>query len=153
MTDAPPPEAPLPSAPEPEPEPAVRPPRKRFILIGLGIGLLIILIVGLTTSIGTSPSATSRPRGWAGADFHAPERRPDGLVPGLGTRRRRGERHAGRAALLRELVRELSPGAPPLAAAVRQQDKAGGALAKVRVIGVDSVDAPSTAKSFIKSAA
>ena len=41
---------------------------------------------------------------------------------------------------------------PPLAAAVAQQDKAGGALAKVRVIGVDSEDSTASAKSFIKSA-
>ena len=38
---------------------------------------------------------------------------------------------------------------PPLAAAVRTQDKANGALARIRVIGVDSFDKASTAKSFI----
>jgi len=41
---------------------------------------------------------------------------------------------------------------PPLAAAVRAQDKAGGALANVRVIGVDSEDSVAGAKSFIQSA-
>ena len=37
-----------------------------------------------------------------------------------------------------------------MAAAVHQQDKAGGALSKIRVIGVDSEDTTSNAKSFIK---
>ena len=41
---------------------------------------------------------------------------------------------------------------PPLAAAVQQHDRAGGALAKIRVIGVDSEDSVGSAKSFIKSA-
>ena len=59
MTDAPPPEAPLP--PAPEAGPTVRKPRKRFILVGLGIGIGIILIVGLTTSFGSNPSTTGRP--------------------------------------------------------------------------------------------
>jgi hypothetical protein len=35
---------------------------------------------------------------------------------------------------------------------VQQQDNAGGALAKIRVIGVDSEDSVGSAKSFIKSA-
>jgi peroxiredoxin len=41
---------------------------------------------------------------------------------------------------------------PPLAAAVREQAKAGGALSHVRVIGVDSEDSVGKAKSFIKTA-
>jgi thiol-disulfide isomerase/thioredoxin len=40
---------------------------------------------------------------------------------------------------------------PPLAAAVRSQDSAGGALAQVRVVGVDSEDTVGNAKSFIHS--
>ena len=40
---------------------------------------------------------------------------------------------------------------PPLAAAVRAQDKAGGALSHVRVIGVDSEDKLSAARSFIST--
>jgi peroxiredoxin len=41
---------------------------------------------------------------------------------------------------------------PPLAAAVRSQDAAGGALADIRVVGVDSEDTVAHAKSFIHSA-
>jgi thiol-disulfide isomerase/thioredoxin len=40
---------------------------------------------------------------------------------------------------------------PPLAAAVRQQERAGGALAHIRVVGVDSEDTMANAKSFIHS--
>jgi peroxiredoxin len=39
-----------------------------------------------------------------------------------------------------------------LAAAVRRQDNAGGALARIKVIGVDSEDSTSSARSFIHSA-
>jgi peroxiredoxin len=38
-----------------------------------------------------------------------------------------------------------------LAAAVHRQQAAGGALAQIHVIGVDSEDSPSSAKAFIKS--
>jgi thiol-disulfide isomerase/thioredoxin len=38
---------------------------------------------------------------------------------------------------------------PPLAEAVRRQEEAGGALAKVRVIGVDSEDTKSVGEAFI----
>jgi peroxiredoxin len=38
---------------------------------------------------------------------------------------------------------------PPLAAAVRSQDSAGGPLARIRVVGVDSEDPVGRAKSFI----
>jgi thiol-disulfide isomerase/thioredoxin len=41
---------------------------------------------------------------------------------------------------------------PPLAAAVRHQHQAGGALAHVRFVGVDSLDKVSSAQSFIHSA-
>lgn len=40
---------------------------------------------------------------------------------------------------------------PPLAAAVRSQAAAGGALAGIRVVGVDSEDTVGNAKSFIHS--
>ena len=41
---------------------------------------------------------------------------------------------------------------PPLAAAVKQQHSAGGALSHIRVIGVDSEDPRASARSFIASA-
>jgi peroxiredoxin len=151
MTDAPPPEAPLP--PAPEAGPTVRKPRKRFILVGLGIGIGIILIVGLTTSFGSNPSTTGRPgQGEPVPSFTRQNLGPTGSsqvsVPADGGSN-------GTPAVLLffgnwcpSCHQEL----PPLAEAVHQQDKADGALAKIRVIGVDSEDSVGSAKSFIKSA-
>jgi cytochrome c biogenesis protein CcmG, thiol:disulfide interchange protein DsbE len=153
MTDAPPPEAPLPPAPEAVPVPVVRRPRKRFIVIGLGIGIGIILIVGLTTSLGTSPNTTSAPRsGGPVPTFTRQNLGPTGSaqvsVPADGG-------SSGTPAVLLffgnwcpSCHQEL----PPLAAAVQAQDKAGGALAGIHVIGVDSEDTTGKAKSFIASA-
>jgi thiol-disulfide isomerase/thioredoxin len=152
MTDAPPPEASPPPS-EPEVAPTVRKPRKRFILIGLGIGILIILIVGLTTSIGTSPTTTSAPR--TGGPVPSFTRQNVGPVGSSQVSVPADGGSNGKPAVLLffgnwcpSCHQEL----PPLAAAVRAQDKAGGALAQIRVIGVDSEDATGKAKSFITSA-
>jgi len=130
--------------------PAPRPPRKRFILIGLGIALLIVLLIGLLTSIGTSSSTTGAPReGSPVPSFAGTNVGPTGphqvSVPADGG-------GGGTPAVLlffgawcTSCLEEL----PPLAAAVRRQDKADGALARIRVIGVDSFDKTSTARSFI----
>jgi thiol-disulfide isomerase/thioredoxin len=153
MTDAP--------SPDPEPSPApgvagapaVRRPRKRFIFIGLGIGLLIIVIIGLTTSFGTSQSSTNTAHeGGTVPSFTrqniGPTGPPQVSVP-IG-----GGADGTPTVLLffgnwcPSCHQEL----PPLAAAVRQQDHAGGALARIRVIGVDSEDSTSSARSFIHSA-
>jgi peroxiredoxin len=165
MTDAPPPDAPVPPGPPPQatPGPAgtpadvtppvVRPPRKRFIFIGLGIGILVILIVALTTSVGTNPSTLPAPKaGGPLPSFTRPNVGPSGpaqvSVPGDGIGN-------GTPAVLL-FFGNWCPGChqelPPLAAAARAQAKAGGALAHVRVIGVDSEDAVGQAKSFIKAA-
>ena len=153
MTDAPPPGTPPVPAATSEIAPAVRKPRKRFILIGLGIGVGIILIVGLTTSFGTSPSTTSAPR-------------TGGPVPTF-TRQNLGPAGSSQVSVPADGGSNGTPAVllffgnwcpschqelPPLAAAVQAQDKAGGALSKIAVIGVDSEDAPGQAKSFIKSA-
>jgi peroxiredoxin len=147
MTDALPPEPPLPA-----PAPVVRRPRKRFILIGLAIGLLIILIVGVTTSIGTTSSTTSAPQeGGPVPSFTAPNVGPSGAtdisVPADGGGNGTPAVLLFFGAWCSSCHQEL----PPLAAAIKQQDEPGGALAKVRVIGVDSFDKTSTAKSFLHS--
>ena len=146
MTDAPPPEAPL--CPTPEAPPVVRKPRKRFIFIGLGIGLLLILIVGLTTSIGTTPSTTSAPgEGTQVPSFSRQNVGPSGSsqvsVPSDGG----GNGTPAVLLFFGNWCPSCHQELPPLAAAVAQQDKAGGALAKVRVIGVDSEDSTSAAPS------
>ena len=152
MTDAPPPETPAPPAPTSGPA-TVRQPRKRFIFIGLGIGVVIILIIGLTTSFGTSPSTPSAPQ-------------TGGTVPSF-SRQNFGPAGASQVSVPADGGSNGTPAVllffgnwcpscheelPPLAAAVRAQDEAGGALAKIKVIGVDSEDTPNGAKSFIKSA-
>jgi peroxiredoxin len=150
MSDAPPPDQPLAPAPAPVGPPEARRPRKRFILIGLGIGLLIIVIVGLTTSIGTTSSTTTAPQeGGPVPSFTAqnigPSGAPEVSVPGNGGGNGTPAVLLFFGAWCSSCRQEL----PPLAAAVQQQDKSGGALAKVAVIGVDSFDKTSTAKSFI----
>ena len=152
MTDAPPDPEPSP-APGADGAPAVRRPRKRFIFIGLGIGLLIILIVGLTTSFGTTQSTTDTPH-------------EGGTVPSF-TRQNIGPSGPAQVSVSSDGGADSTPAVllffgnwcpschqelPPLAAAVRQQDHAGGALARIRVIGVDSEDSTSSARSFIHSA-
>jgi thiol-disulfide isomerase/thioredoxin len=157
MTDAPPPDAPLPPAPDADadgtPAPAVRPPRKRFIFIGLGIGLLIIVIIGLTTSVGTNPSTPPAPKaGGPVPSFTRPNVGPTGAaqvsMPGDGV-------GSGTPAVLLffgNWCPSCHEELPPLAAAVRTQEKAGGPLAQVRVVGVDSEDSLGKAKSFVQAA-
>jgi peroxiredoxin len=128
------------------------PPRKRFIFIGLGIGVLIIVLIGLTTSFGTSPSSTGTPHeGGPVPSFTRQNIGPSG--PAQVSVSSDGGANGTPAVLLffgnwcPSCHQEL----PPLAAAVRQQDHAGGALAGIRVIGVDSEDSTSSARSFIHS--
>ena len=130
-----------------------RKPRKIFLLVGivLAVALGVFLFTGLGTSQGSGsggapheggpvPSFTQQNVGPAGgAKVGVPA---DG--GGNGTP----------AVLLffgnwcPSCHQEL----PPLAAAVRAQDKAGGPLSHIRVIGVDSEDSVSSAKSFIRDA-
>jgi peroxiredoxin len=159
MTDAPPPDPTAPPGPEAETAagagapPVVRKPRKRFILIGLGIGLLIILLIGLLTSIGTSSSTTGAPReGGPVPSFSGDNLGPTGSsqisVPADGGGNGTPVVLLFFGAWCSSCHAEL----PPLAAAVRKQEQAHGALSRIHVIGVDSFDKASTAKSFIHAA-
>ena len=153
MSDAAPTGTAAPAAPAGVAPAAPRRPRKRFILLGLGSGVLIILVVGLTTSFGTSPGSTGAPHeGGPVPSFTrqnvGPSGPPQVSVPSDGG-------GGGTPAVLLffgnwcpSCHQEL----PPLAAAVRRQDQAGGPLARIHVIGVDSEDAESSARSFIHSA-
>ena len=155
-----------PGAPDPVPGaspdavPLPRKPRKRFILIGTGIGLVLVLGVGLFTSFGTGKDSN----GGAGAGGgSAPG--PGDSVPAF-TATNIGPSGAGQVGVpagggngtptVLLFFGAWCPAChaelPPLAAAVRAQDKAGGALSHVRVIGVDSEDKLSAARTFIKGA-
>jgi peroxiredoxin len=155
MTDAPPPDpgpSPVPgadAAPGSGGAPAIRRPRKRFILVGLGIGLLIIVLIGLLTSIGSSPSSGQPKVGDQVPHFTSSNIGPTGQsrvsVPADGG-------GSGAPAVLlffgawcTSCKQEL----PPLTATVQQQERSGGPLSRIRVIGVDSFDKTSIAKSFI----
>ena len=153
MTDVTPPDPASSPAPAAETAPAVRPPRKRFILVGLGIGLLIILLIGLLTSIGTSSTTTSAPRdGGPMPSFSGDNLGPTGpsrvSVPADGG----GNGTPAVVLFFGAWCASCHEELPPLAAAVRKQDQAHGALARIRVIGVDSFDKTSTAESFIHAA-
>jgi cytochrome c biogenesis protein CcmG, thiol:disulfide interchange protein DsbE len=153
-----------PGAPDPvsgAPPAAVAParkPRKRFILIGTGIGLVLVLGVGLFTSFGAGKSSNGGGGGSAPGpgdpvpSFSATNIGPSGasrvVVPVAG-----GDNGAPTVLLFFGAWCPACHGElPPLAAAVRAQDKAGGALSHVRVIGVDSEDRLPTARSFIDGA-
>ena len=136
--------------------PVRRGPRKRFLVIG--VVLAAALGVGLFTSVGTSqgkPGSGSGSGGpYAGGPvpgFTAPNIGPVGgsqvSIPADG-----GSRGAPAVLLFfgnwcPSCHQEL----PSLAAEVRQEAAAGGPLARIHVIGVDSEDARSSAQSFIKS--
>jgi thiol-disulfide isomerase/thioredoxin len=153
MTDAAPPDQTLPPAPGVDGEPPIRSPRKRFILIGLGIGILIIVLVGLFTSLGTSSSSTGAPRVGGPVPLFAQQNiGPSGAaqvsVPSDGG----GNGTPAVLLFFGNWCPDCHQELPPLAAAVEQQDHAGGALSRIRVIGVDSEDTVSLARSFIRSA-
>jgi len=159
MTDVPPPDPLLRPAREAEtaagagaPQP-LRKPRKRFILIGLGVGLLIVLLIGLLTNIGTSSTTTSAPgQGGPVPSFSGANLGPTGSsqvsVPADGGGNGTPAVLLFFGAWCPSCHQEL----PPLAAAVRKQDQAHGALSRIHVIGVDSFDKTSIAKSFVQEA-
>ncbi|HWE67575.1 MAG TPA: TlpA disulfide reductase family protein [Acidimicrobiales bacterium] len=131
----------------PEP-PAPRKPRKVFLLVGVVVAAA--LGVGLFTSLGTTSSATSGPP-HAGGDvpsFSATN------LNGAGTVQVSADAAHGTPTVILffgNWCEACHTELPPLAAAVRQQRVAGGALSRIRVIGVDSEDTVGNAKSFIKN--
>jgi peroxiredoxin len=129
-----------------------RKPRKVFLLVGVVVAVVvgIFLFTGLGTSQGST--GTGAPQaGGAVPTFTRHNVGPTGgsqvSVSSSGTN--------GRPLVLLffgnwcpSCHQEL----PPLAAAVRTQEKAGGPLAQIRVVGVDSEDTVANAKSFIHTA-
>ena len=153
MTDAAPPGPPVSPAPNGGPGTGLRPeprkPRKIFLLIGVAVALA--LGVGLFTSIGSSPTSGGAREGSPVPSFTRQNIGPVG--PRQVSVAARGGAIGTPTVLLffgnwcTACHQEL----PPLAAAVRAQDKAGSALSKIHVVGVDDLDSSSSAKAFIKS--
>jgi thiol-disulfide isomerase/thioredoxin len=134
------------AAPEaPAAAPAPRRPRKVFLLVGLV--LAVGLGIGLFTSIGT-PAKSGIPQvGGPVPTFSAPRLNGSGTVqvPADGG-------GGGTPAVLLffgDWCTACHAELPPLAAAVRHQEAAGGPLAKVRVIGVDSEDSRQEGMAFV----
>lgn len=130
---------------------AGRKPRKVFLVVG--IVLAVGLGIGLFTGVGTSQSTSGKPyAGGPAPAFNATNVGPTGgkevSFPLAGT-------EVGRPVVLLffgawcpSCHQEL----PPLARAVKAQDDAGGKLSSIKVIGVDDLDSPSSAQSFIRQA-
>ena len=132
----------------PEAPPAPVPPRKpRKIFLVVGLVLAVALGIGLFTSLGTKASSGPPHRGGQVPSFTAARLNGAGTlqIPGNGG-------GAGSPAVLL-FFGSWCPSChgelPPLAAAVRRQEKAGGALAKVRVIGIDSEDTKGVGEAFV----
>jgi thiol-disulfide isomerase/thioredoxin len=134
------------ATPEAPPAPlAPRKPRKIFLVVGLVVA--VALGIGLFTSEGTNPKTGPPHRGGRVPSFTAARLNGAGSlqVPGDGG-------GAGTPVVLLffgSWCASCHSELPPLAAAVRRQEAAGGALAKVRVIGVDSEDTKGVGASFI----
>jgi thiol-disulfide isomerase/thioredoxin len=139
-------DSPLP-APPPGPPAAARKPRRIFLLVGVVVAAA--LGIGLFTSIG-APKKSGVPQ-------------PGDQVPSFTAARVNG---AGTVRVNAKVGRSDRPTVllffgqwcsicrtelPSLAATVRSQDAAGGPLARIRVVGVDSEDPLSVAQSFVAS--
>ena len=127
-----------------------RPPRPRKIFLLIGTVLAAALAVGLFTGVGTHSSSPGRPQvGDQAPDFSLPRLGGAGTVGTPGT----GGGNGTPAVLLffGNWCPQCHAELPPLAAAVRAQQRQGGPLAKVAVIGVDSLDHRSGALAFTRS--
>jgi peroxiredoxin len=134
------------------PEVEVRKPRKLFLV--LGIVLALIIGAFLFTSLGTSSGSGSTGSGSApSVGDPVPSFTSRNVGPAGGSSVSVSARRGGRPTVLLffgnwcpSCHQEL----PGLAAAVRSHDSAGGVLAGIRVVGVDSEDTVANAKSFIR---
>jgi peroxiredoxin len=134
----------------PDPPAALSHPRKpRKIFLIVGVVVAAALGVGLFTTAGTSENSGPPHQGGQVPTFSAPRLNGTGSVgiPADGG-------GGGTPVVLLffgNWCAVCHSELPPLAAAVRQQRRAGGALAGVPVIGVDSEDSRSAGEAFIKS--
>ena len=124
----------------------MRKPRKVFLVVGIVIALIIGVF--LFTSLGTSSGQGSAPK--AGGPVPSFTAQNIGSVGASQVSVSPGD--SGQPTVL------LFFGAwcpschtelPSLAAAVRSQARAGGALSRIRIVGVDSEDTVANAKRFI----
>jgi peroxiredoxin len=127
--------------------PLPRKPRKIFLVVGLVVA--VVLAIFLFTSAGTNKKSGPPRKGGPVPSFSAPRLNGSGHVgvPADGG-------GGGTPAVLLffgKWCQQCHTELPPLAAAVRRQEAAGGKLATVRVLGVDSEDTTSAGQDFIKT--
>jgi peroxiredoxin len=136
---------------DPSPAAAVaappRRPRKIFLVLGLAVAA--VLAVFLFTSTGTKGNAGPPRKGGPVPTFSAPRLNGSGTidVPSDGG-------GGGTPAVLLFFGKWCTickTELPPLAATVRRQQTAGGSLATVHVIGVDSADTRAIGEAFVTS--
>jgi len=131
-----------------EAPPAVLPPRKpRKIFLVVGLVVAVALGIGLFTSLGTNANSGPPHRGGRVPSFTAARVNGSGTVAVSGN-----PGSSGRPTVLLffgHWCSICSTELPRLAATVRSQDAAGGSLSRVRVLGVDSEDPLSVARSFV----
>jgi peroxiredoxin len=135
----------------------VRKPRKIFLV--LGIVLAVIIGIFLFTSLGTrdgsgmtGSSSGSRAGSAPNVGDPVPSFTSQNIGPVGGSSVSVSPRRSGQPIVLLffgEWCPSCHQELPGLAAAVRQQQSAGGPLSQVRVVGVDSEDTVGNAKSFI----
>jgi peroxiredoxin len=153
MTDVPPAEPPVATAPEPGavPDPAARTPRKpRKVFLVVGLVLAVALGIGLFTSVGTSQSSSGGAyQGGPVPVFSASNVGPTGssqvAVPADGG----GNGTPAVLLFFGSWCSSCQAELPPLTATVRQQDAAHGEFSRIHVIGVDTLDSPTDARNFI----
>jgi thiol-disulfide isomerase/thioredoxin len=134
----------------PEAPPAALPPRKpRKIFLVVGLVVAVALGIGLFTSIGTNKSSGPPVAGDPVPSFTA------SLVNSSGTVRVSSDGGTSKRPTVLLFFGHwctiCRTELPSLAATVRSQVAHGGPLARIRVIGVDSVDQLSAARSFVTS--
>ena len=132
------------ATPEAPPAPVPpRQPRKIFLVVGLVVA--VVLGIGLFTSAGTNAKTGPPHRGGRVPSFTAAR------LNGAGTLQIPADGGSDGTVLLffGSWCSSCHAELPPLAAAVRRQVEQGGALARVRVIGVDSEDSKSVAETFV----
>lgn len=132
-----------------------RKPRKAFLLVGIALAVIlgIFLFTGLGTSQGSGSTGSAPRVGDPVPSFTSQNVGPSG-GSSVSVSSSSASRGGGRPTVLLffgnwcpSCHQEL----PPLAAAAQHQAVAGGQLARVRVVGVDSEDTLGNAKSFIHS--
>ena len=149
MTDAGPPQGEAEAEVEAEVEVEVRKPRKIFLVVGIVLALIIgiFLFTGLGTSNGSGSTGSAPQTGDPVPSFTSQNIGPVGGSSVSVSARRGGQPTV--LLFFGNWCPSCHQELPPLAAAVRSQDGAGGALAGIRVVGVDSLDKISKAKSFV----